>query len=1259
MTAEEVLNVLHSKEISDNGGGVEDHHKIVTEHCNGKEISVNGNVGGEVVSDIVDSDPIVTVDVNSNGNGVVVLEDHKVEGESEVTVISNSNGSVDKTTIVDVVEREGEIYQNGSGSDVNHVHVTDNTVVEVQNGALDKESSECAVESSEDEIRDEVSDSVVEEGVKVQDRELESFENGVVEENEICDVVADVDKSDRELEGGVVENGAVDTGGGDVEEIEVLVPVVVEEVAAASTEAVEAGDSDVVGTAESKDHESGESEKVGGVGVDASGEKTEICDVELESEVGAEVSDSAENKLESVVDAEVSESAEKNEIGDVELESEVDAEVSDSAEKKLESVVDTEVSESAEKNEICDVELETSVDAEVSESAETNGIHDVELETVIDAEVSESAEKNETHDVELESVVDAEVSNSAEKNEIPVDVNGVCDDTDVKQCAVEDTQNGLEKAPVESVSDTIVENGVAEVEVSECTEGENVILVDVSESERSVEVSEPQVVIQGKDLAEKIESGVFDDADEGKDENEPSVDTKTIEEEGNAAPSDNVVKVEGESIDVSEIKTDAVESEAEHSKETVVSEAEPSTETVASEAEASNNAMESEASLSVDVPDLKTNAVDREAELSTEAEPPVEAESPVEAEPSVEAKISAEGEGSNPIDEDLKTPQEVSSADATDAQNLGTEVVKTPFYWLVRVPRYDDDENIREQIQHAAQQVEEKTKIRDEIRSESQDKRALCKEYGQEFRAALQEERAARELLKAKRQEMDSVQSIMSRLNNAISVGDIDAKIRNMEHMIQHETLPLKEEKQLIRQIKQLKQTRGELSTIIAKQDQSQSLDDKESIEEQTKRLQLLRKELDVLRNNVLKAETITKAAKKKSDEESNQLSKLMAQYKAADDTRQEAFVKLQILRRQLHEKSKYFWEYKNASVRAQELGAQRGKKEEVQKLCIEQAERIHEMLKNDEFRRSYIRCNTRSTLRRLVTYDGRGLGPDEEPPVIPNAFIERSPKNDSLVPQSTPEQQQKSIPTESVTVNAKDEPTSKVAVQKPEISESSKAKKPAKPVPEKKSAVPVSRWGDESDEDKEPKEPVRTKEEEERILKAEKVKKEEEEAKLKEIKRLEEIEKAKEALQRKKRNAEKAQQRALYKAQKEAEQKEKEREKRARKKEKRKTVSPDHAVENTEQESAALPTAEILTRTLDESDQIEKPAEVTKRPVKPSQFTKQNKVKSLPMAIRNRGKRRIQPWMWWALIAVLVIAALFYIGNNSSLISSFQSFGF
>ena len=71
----------------------------------------------------------------------------------------------------------------------------------------------------------------------------------------------------------------------------------------------------------------------------------------------------------------------------------------------------------------------------------------------------------------------------------------------------------------------------------------------------------------------------------------------------------------------------------------------------------------------------------------------------------------------------MKTSQDASATDALDAQNMVTEVVRKPFYWLIRVPRYDDDENIKEQIQHALQQVEEKTKIRDEIRVESQTKK--------------------------------------------------------------------------------------------------------------------------------------------------------------------------------------------------------------------------------------------------------------------------------------------------------------------------------------------------------------------------------------------------------------------------------------------------------------------------------------------------------------------------------------------------------
>ena len=62
------------------------------------------------------------------------------------------------------------------------------------------------------------------------------------------------------------------------------------------------------------------------------------------------------------------------------------------------------------------------------------------------------------------------------------------------------------------------------------------------------------------------------------------------------------------------------------------------------------------------------------------------------------------------------------STDALDSQNVPVEVGKRPFYFLIRVPRYDD-EKVREEIKLAQLQVDEKTKSRDAIRSEIQIKR--------------------------------------------------------------------------------------------------------------------------------------------------------------------------------------------------------------------------------------------------------------------------------------------------------------------------------------------------------------------------------------------------------------------------------------------------------------------------------------------------------------------------------------------------------
>ncbi|XP_052303920.1 stress response protein NST1 isoform X4 [Populus trichocarpa] len=167
-----------------------------------------------------------------------------------------------------------------------------------------------------------------------------------------------------------------------------------------------------------------------------------------------------------------------------------------------------------------------------------------------------------------------------------------------------------------------------------------------------------------------------------------------------------------------------------------------------------------------------------------------------------------------------------------------------------------------------------------------------------------------------------------------------------------------------------------------------------------------------------------------------------------------------------------------------------------------------------------------------------------------------------------------------------------------------------------------------------------RIKAEDKLARKAEELRKEKEAAMLKEQRRLEENAKAKEAMERKKRMADRAQARAALREQREAEQKEKEREKKARKKERKKA-----AVEDTKDidEIESSPSSETPIE-MEESERTEKP--VTKRPQNPSEFAKQTKYKSMPLPLRNRGKRKRQTWMW-ALLSLLVVIALFFVGNS------------
>ncbi|KAI3734526.1 hypothetical protein L6452_13996 [Arctium lappa] len=588
-------------------------------------------------------------------------------------------------------------------------------------------------------------------------------------------------------------------------------------------------------------------------------------------------------------------------------------------------------------------------------------------------------------------------------------------------------------------------------------------------------------------------------------------------------------------------------------------------------------------------------------------------------------------------DEIPTSSAEGSVSDALDVQNEEAEVLAYNF--LIRIPRFED-EMFRDQIRSAQVQVDEKTRLRDAIRVEIQGKRARLKAHNEEFNTAKLEETAARRLVRLKRQEIDSVQSVINRVKNAMSVKDIDGRIYNMEHMIQHETLCLKDEKQFIREIKQLKTLRDQLASNMGSQDEvQQALDQKDQNEE---RMKTLRKELDSLKDKVSKAEAAVIAVGKKYDEESRRERELQAQFRAADDVRQKAYAHLNSLKKQTYDKNKNFRLYKEDVMAARDF-ASRGDKDALHRLCANQVEAFMEQWNNNaEFRNEYIsRCNMNAS-RRQRTLDGGSLGPDDMPPVLPSNVNERADRSLVSIPGEVKSvtlvsavEQEKMVSSAEDKNAADNKSIENLSGQK---NQTLKTKGVVKLTLGSDMATVTER--DETIDNRKEEENTLTKEEMELARKAEELRKEEIAAKLKEQRRLEEKAKATEALERKKRNAEKAQIRAELRAKKEAEQKEKEREKRLRKKEKKK--AGDGSV-NGEDVASSESSNEATTK---EMEVVKESTKKKSAKPPPHFFSKQLKPKPIPPPLANRNRKRWQQWGKLVLAAVAILA-LFLLGNT------------
>ncbi|XP_073004977.1 uncharacterized protein [Typha latifolia] len=604
------------------------------------------------------------------------------------------------------------------------------------------------------------------------------------------------------------------------------------------------------------------------------------------------------------------------------------------------------------------------------------------------------------------------------------------------------------------------------------------------------------------------------------------------------------------------------------------------------------------------------------------------------------------------------TPEEPSSL-SLDGDKVDKQLLKRKFCYIIRVPKFTDDE-IWAKIQHAQLEVDEKTKKRDSVHVAIQKQKVVSGGYRNNLDAARVDERAARARYNAKKQEISSIQSIIYKLNKVSSIEEIDEMIVLKERSLQHETMSLKQEKLWIQEIKDLKAERKKLSSNMgSKAEIDEAFDQRDQIYE---RLGTLRKELDILGGYLGEAEEKTKVAQKNYDDEQRVLNNLREQFDAANEVRQKAYVHWRDLKSETTKKNKYFFMYKDDKKAAANYLSS-GDMEGLRLHCDSQVEKIMELLnKNQEFRQQYVESNKNSTLRRLGTLDGRLLGPDEKPPVLHSNIYKASssPSHMSVVTLLSIAPEQKSEKSGPLTASTEkdsfpilspeqtSQPSSTVKDPFPILppAQTSHAAKSGKPKSASKERVTATLF-DTEEVDYAEKEKTSKKEEglaknAEEMVREEELRMEKAAAE-KERCRLEQKAKAKEAEDRKKRKAEKAKERAEYIAQKEAEI----RDKRRAKKDKKKVADATDATNGNAKNQTAIVTDSNSSEITRETDVPV--AAGSKRRSRSVVAVKQlNRIQPVPLPLRNRGKRKTHMWTW-VLLSSLLVLVLFLVGNYMS----------
>lgn len=550
---------------------------------------------------------------------------------------------------------------------------------------------------------------------------------------------------------------------------------------------------------------------------------------------------------------------------------------------------------------------------------------------------------------------------------------------------------------------------------------------------------------------------------------------------------------------------------------------------------------------------------------------------------------------------------------------------KVHQYYLVKFRSYDDPQ-LKSKLDQAEKDLQKKTQARNQITEALRAKRLERAELIEKLKPLTTTEKVYRKSLEEKKRELEPLQTALGKFRNAnvasrergqglcSSEEELNRRIQNLQFRIEHDNNTLPEEKQMIREIKQLENTREKVIAHEAMQAKLQdSMGEKEVIQD---RFKVLGEDLDALRKEQQGAWNRIKPLEEELRVIDEKLNSLQEEFTVVNVKKMKAGDTVFQLRRECDAANAPFFQYRSLLNTAKGLASTKDTAV-LEELSQSEVEKFMSLWKSSStYREDYIKKTSPFLYNRQLSKDGRTPNPDEKFSVpaggegVASSFSRDNQKKETAILKASSFLAENGLP------DSKRDPKEHF-----QLTVSGK-------VPTKRSQTIESETAVESDVI--PNGKPTTQDEPDAVI-------------MKEKKREEEIAKAKLAQERKKRQAEKAQAKAAVKAQKEAEKKMKEREKRSRKRASATQTAESEVAANIEAE-AANDADEPVPKISEETEQQKEVETNNKIRPRKRDFTSKPKAKvSFPKSALKK-KQSLTGWLW-AGLAILMVFLLFAIG--------------